>query len=219
MKAHSNAGSNAGQGNPAAPMRWDQRFARWCVGPLAHTPVSPNQVTTVSLIIGLLAGGGYALGGVWAYWGAALFVVAALLDHADGELARLTGRASRFGHYYDNVAGGLTHVALFCGMGIGLQDSQIHMLIPNQWALVVGITAGAAVAIIFTYRVNLEDQAGPPAVAQPSAFGFEIEDIMYLVAPITWLGWHGIFLSLAGIGAPLFLVWQLWHARRSAARR
>ncbi len=216
MKARSNAGLNGGQATSAG---WDQRFARWCVGPLAHTPVSPNQVTTVSLIIGLLAGGGYALGGVWAYWGAALFVVSELLDHADGELARLTGRASRFGHYYDNVAGGLTHVALFCGMGIGLQDSEIYLMIPNQWAPVLGITAGGVVAIIYAFRVRLEDRAGRQAVVQPSAFGFEIEDIMYLLVPITWFDWHGVFLSLAGIGTPLYLVWQLWHARRSAARR
>lgn len=220
MSAYSQGPDDSDRGAPDRPPKpWDQRIARWCVGPLAHTPVSPNHLTTLGLLAGLAAGWCYAEGGGLVHWGAALFVLAAWLDHADGELARLSARVSKFGHYYDNVAGVVTYIVLFCGMGIGLRDTEALLLVPAQWAPLLGITAGVAIAVIFAVRVALEDRAGRSAVAQPSAAGFEIEDIMYLVAPVTWLGWHGIFLSLAGIGAPLYMVWQLRQARRAAAGR
>ena len=70
---------------------YDQRIARLLVRPLAATPITPNQITALTLAL--------ALGGAWllaqgdargADWGAGLFVLARFLDHFDGELARLT---------------------------------------------------------------------------------------------------------------------------------
>jgi phosphatidylglycerophosphate synthase len=56
--------------------------------------------------------------------GGALFMLAVLVDHMDGEFARLTGLTSRFGHYYDHVAAGLGYVSLFVGLGIGLRSDR-----------------------------------------------------------------------------------------------
>lgn len=77
---------------------WDQRIARALVRPLAATPVTPNQVTTLSLLLGV--GGAVLLGfgATAAYWGAFLYMLAQFVDHMDGELARLTGQTSEFGH-------------------------------------------------------------------------------------------------------------------------
>ena len=90
---------------------WDQRLARHLIRPFAGTRLSPNHVTSISLASGLAAAVFYGLGGHWAHLGAVLFVFSVLADHADGELARMSQRTSRFGHYYDVVAGG--GVALF----------------------------------------------------------------------------------------------------------
>ena len=77
---------------------WDQRFATALMRPLRATPITPNQITTLSLAIGLLAALLYAQNGWAVHLGAACFVLAFWLDHADGELARMTGRSSPFGH-------------------------------------------------------------------------------------------------------------------------
>ena len=223
-----------------ASIPWDQRLARLCVRPFVRSPVTPNQITALSLLVGLAAAWLYARGGAAVHWGAALFVLAAWLDHADGELARLSGRTSSFGHYFDIVAGGIVTVLVFVGMGWGLRQTGIsgwagvpwisgtwipeawipepwipEAWIPGAWTPALGIAAGGAIAVIYTVRLGMEGRVGKAAVAQPSFLGFEIEDLLYLVAPITWLGWHGPFLLLAGIGAPLFLVWQLWTFGRA----
>ena len=51
---------------------WDQRIARALVRPLAATPVTPNQVTTLSQMLGV--GGAVLLGfgATASYWGAFL---------------------------------------------------------------------------------------------------------------------------------------------------
>jgi len=188
---------------------WDKRLACALVRPLAGTPVTPNHITGLSLVTGLAGALLLAKGGTAMHWGALLFMVSALLDHADGELARMTGQTSRFGQIFDILTGGIVHVALFCGIGYGLRDSPL-----NSWALPMGIVAGLAVAVIFVLVFELERRVNRDAVNQASFAGFEIEDIMYLVGPIAWLGGLVPFLALASVGAPVYLAYQIWEFRR-----
>ncbi len=188
---------------------WDKRLARALVRPLVGTPVTPNHITASSLVIGLAGALLIAKGGTAMHWGALLFMVSALLDHADGELARMTGQTSRFGQIFDVLTGGIVHVALFCGIGYGLRDSLLH-----SWALPMGIVAGLAVAVIFVLVFELERRVDREAISQRSVAGFEIEDVMYLVGPIVWLGGLVPFLALASVGAPVFLAYQIREFRR-----
>jgi phosphatidylglycerophosphate synthase len=188
---------------------WDQRLARHLMRPLVATRVTPNQITTLSLAAGLLAAWLYASGGAAANAGGACFMLAFLLDHADGELARMTRRTSRFGHYSDLAAGGAVLVAVFVGMGIGLQGDDGL----GAWPVGLGVSAGLATAAIFVLRLELERRAGKDATRQPNLLGFELEDVMYLAGPITWLGLLEPVLVLAGVGAPLFALLVLWQGR------
>jgi archaetidylinositol phosphate synthase len=193
---------------------WDQRLARVVARPLSATSITPNQVTTLSLTIGLLAALLYVQDGWAVHLGAACFVLSFWLDHADGELARMTGRTSTFGHYYDLAAGGAVLVALFVGIGTGARHGTL-----GAWSIGPGAGAGLATAVIFVLRMELERRAGKAASRQPNLLGFEVEDAIYLVGPITWLGLLQPFLVLAGIGAPLFALLVLWQCRRRLGTR
>lgn len=186
---------------------WDIRLARVLIRPLKRTQVSPNHLTTLGLIAGLAAAGLYASGNsTAANVGAVLFILAILLDHADGELARLMGKTSWFGHCYDQIAGAMTYIGLFLGIGVGLSGSSLA-----GWAVPLGVAAGVSISAIFVLRFEMERQQGKEITKQPGFAGFEIEDIMYLVGPITWLNGLQPFLIAAGIGAPLFALWVLWQ--------
>ena len=191
---------------PAAKSPWDVRFARILVRPLRHTPLTPNALTTLGLLASLTAAWLMASGDPRrAALGGGLFMVGVLVDHMDGEFARLTGMTSRFGHYYDHVAAGLGYVSLFAGLGIGLRSGWL-----GSWAPIAGAIAAGSIAVVFLIRVFLEETAGRAMVAQENWRGFEPEDALYLVGPIAWLGLLGPFLLAAAIGAPLFLLWVLW---------
>lgn len=186
-------------GPPAPP--WDQRLARRLVRPLAKTPITPNQVTTASLLLGVSGGVLLGFGGAAAGWGALCYMLAQFVDHMDGELARLTERTSTFGHFYDHVAGGIFEVTLFLGIGIGLRDSVLA-----DWAPVLGVIAAVSVGVTVSLRAEMSRRFGNDSIAQPSWAGFEIEDIMYLVGPITWAGGLMPFLLLAAVGMPVYMV-------------
>jgi archaetidylinositol phosphate synthase len=188
---------------------WDQRLARILVKPLTRTTITPNQVTSVSLLCGVAGGVLLGMGGALAGWGALLYVLAQFIDHMDGELARATGQTSVFGHYYDHVAGGIFEVVMFAGVGIGLQQTAFAPLgqeIFGPFAAMMGGVAAFAVGVTVTLRMEIFRKFGRDAIDQPGFGGFEIEDIMYVVGPLAWFGGLDVFLLLASIGTPIFML-------------
>ena len=197
-------------GEGSARIAFDQRIARVVARPLARTPLTPNAVTGLSIVVGLGAAWLFAQGGTLIHWGAGIFVVAVWMDHLDGELARLTGKTSAFGHYFDHVAAMINYVTMFTGAGIGLGDEAL-----GGWALECGVAAGLAVAAIMTLRVWIETRQGKELTKMTVRYGFEVEDTLYVVAPITWLGLLPPFVVAAGIGAPLFMLYVIWEVVRA----
>jgi phosphatidylglycerophosphate synthase len=171
-------------------------------------------VTTLGLVLGLTAAALFAdTDPATRNWAAALYVIQMVLDHADGELARLADKTSAFGHQYDRVVNLIVKTAIFVGMGIGMRAE-----VAGGWTVIAGLAAGTAFATIFGLRTEIGRRRGNAALAQPDLGGFELEDILYLVAPVTWLGYLAPFVLTAGVGAPIFALWILrqWAvARRS----
>ncbi|MFQ4146065.1 CDP-alcohol phosphatidyltransferase family protein [Chlorogloeopsis sp. ULAP02] len=188
---------------------WDARLASWLVSPFKDSWVTPNHLTTVRLVTGLLATAALAVGSSnWANIGAGLFVLSNFLDHTDGELARMSGKSSKWGHQYDLVSDAIIHILLFVGIGYGLINSKLGI-----WALLMGIVSGVSVAAIFHLRNLMEQQHGKDATRQPNFAGFDIEDILYLFPVVTLLGRLEQLLIAATIGAPTFAIWVIWQFR------
>lgn len=204
------------------PRTWDARAARWLVTPLVPTRVTPNHLTTVRLLIGL-AGAFYLARGDFLHVniGAFLIVLSNFVDHTDGELARISGKTSRVGHFYDLAADALVTVLLFLGMGWGLAAQALaagHGA-GNWWLppAVLGGIAGVAVAAIFFLRMRIEEMAGKAGTQQAFVGGFETEDVLYLLPLVTLAGVVSPFVVAASIGAPLFAVWVVldyWRVTR-----
>lgn len=200
------AGSNA-------TIAIDQRIARRFAALLARTPASPNGVTAASIGVGVVAAYLLSRGDAWIHLGGALFMVAVWMDHVDGELARQTGRTSTFGHYFDHVAAMTNYVLGFLGAGIGLRYGGL-----GAWGPLLGAAAGVAVAAIMSVRLYMEIRDGRDSVRQSVHGGFEIEDILYVLGPLTWLGLLKYFIVAAGIGAPFFLAYVIWGSVRATKK-
>ncbi|MGF6771719.1 phosphatidylglycerophosphate synthase [Paraburkholderia sp. GAS199] len=206
--------------NVPPPRTWDARLARRLVTPLVNTWVTPNHLTTLRLLIGLagalcLAHGGFA----WANAGAFLIVLSNFVDHTDGELARIGGKSSRIGHFYDLACDAIVTVALFIGMGVGAGLAHFgELTVAPGW---LGAMAGVAIALIFFLRMRIEEMAGKAGTKQASVGGFETEDVLYLLPIVTLTSVVLPFVVVASIGAPLFAVWVMvdyWRVARRAAR-
>ena len=193
-------------------MALDHRLARLVARGLAKTPVTPNMVTGTVLVCGLGAAWLLSRGGTMADWGAGLFVIAVWMDHLDGELARMLDRTSEFGHYFDHASAMTAYAGMFIGAGLGERAGWL-----GPWAPAAGVAAALSVVAIFTVRIGVENRRGREAVAQTVIGGFEMEDFLYVVAPLVWLDLTAPMLVTAGIVTPLFLVWVVWDETRHKA--
>lgn len=115
-------------------MSW--KLALW----LAPTFVSPNMVSVAGAVSITLAALAYSLA-VWPWsvgLGFALHLLWHVLDGADGDLARITKRASPQGELIDGICDYLGHIVLYVALG-ALAAMQIG---PIAWALM--LAAGAS---------------------------------------------------------------------------
>lgn len=200
-------------GTAAAALRpLDAKLAGLLVRPLVNTAVRPNHLTTIRLLLGLAAAAGLAAGvPAWADAGAWLFVVSNFVDHGDGELARLSGASSHFGHRYDLACDAVVHVLVFAALGYGLRA------VLGYWGWIGGIVAGVAVAFIFWWHLRMANRLGTQRAALPAAGLFEIEDVLYLFPLVTIFDIRVAFLVAALVGAPLFAIWLVWYSARGDA--
>jgi archaetidylinositol phosphate synthase len=90
-------------------------LAHLVVVPLARLGVPPPAVVLASTACGLAAAVELARGHLIA--AALLIQVKTVLDNADGQLARLTGRVTAFGRYLDSECDLLVNAALFAAAG------------------------------------------------------------------------------------------------------
>jgi len=192
---------------------WDARLARRLVTPLKDSQVTPNHLTSVRLAVGLAAAAAFLPGTYgWANLGALLLILSNFLDHTDGELARISGKSSKVGHWYDLASDAAVTILLFVaiGAGVGRNAENVLPLAP----IACGALAGAAIALTFYLRMRIESLAGKAAGKQASLAGFETEDVLYLLPLVTLFDVVEPFLIAATIGAPLFAVWVAFDYRR-----
>ncbi|MBF0095023.1 MAG: CDP-alcohol phosphatidyltransferase family protein [Alphaproteobacteria bacterium] len=182
------------------------RAARVLIKPLIHSPVSPNHLTTVRLLVGLGASAALAMGEM--NLGAGLFVLSMVLDRADGELARLSGKGSPFGHKYDLIADGVCNTVLFMGLGIGLREGAFGF-----WSVPMGLLAGMAVASILWLVMRAEAREGERAAELGGGGAFDPDDGILAVPLAIWLGWETPLLAAAAVGATSFSLFFFWRFR------
>jgi hypothetical protein len=95
---------------------------------LYPTKVTPDQVTLISVVIGLVAGHLFVYTSPWVNAaGFALFIVSDLFDSADGQLARRRGTSTRLGRALDGTSDGLR----FLNLGVHLV---VRLVLYSGWS-------------------------------------------------------------------------------------
>ncbi|MEU7741555.1 CDP-alcohol phosphatidyltransferase family protein [Nonomuraea sp. NPDC049158] len=106
-----------------------------------HTRLTPNQLTVVSLVLGMVSAVCLAMDLLAA--GAAMFYLSFMVDCLDGKIARLKGTGTPFGLWLDYVGDRIRVVCCATGLAYG------------QYAItgdVRYIVMGAAVAVVDLFR-------------------------------------------------------------------
>jgi phosphatidylglycerophosphate synthase len=181
---------------------------------LIRAPFSPNQVSIVSMLVGIFSAWFFARG--YFISGALLLQLSASVDCVDGDLARALYKESRLGKWLDLVGDQFVHVAVFAGIGFGLAASD-----PASPALALGISAVLGTIISFAVIVRLmQRKNGDRSSALEKLIDAATSrDFSLLVLLLAMVGRLDLFLWMAGIGVHLFWIVAFcsqWQSARSA---
>lgn len=142
-----------------APKTWQPlvRHLSYRLTPLLmRTPITPNQVTALSLLFGVASGVACLFGSYTSLLiGAFLLLVCYVLDNCDGEVARLKNMCSHFGMRFDTFVDWAVHTVFFVCLGWGAT-----LATGQSWWLWTGIAAGVGGTI--NYGLELYQNRSKP---------------------------------------------------------
>lgn len=105
--------------------RGAQRIISAMVRWLAHGGINPNVLTVIGVAINVWAGLLFGLGHFFS--AGVVLVVANLFDMLDGQVARLSGRVTRFGGFLDSSLDRLSDMVIFVGLMVFYaRDTEFH---------------------------------------------------------------------------------------------
>jgi phosphatidylglycerophosphate synthase len=193
---------------------------------LAGTRITPNEMTLVSVAVGLV-GALFFLSPQAALQtlGALLFLLHSILDGCDGELARLKFQESRFGGVLDFWGDNVVHSAVFACIAIGWSRAGGVSFPLALGALAV---AGTFASAGFVYRETMRGPKEGPlftsvarteSAASRVADALSRRDFIYLVLALSLFGKATWFLVLSAVGAPVFFLVLVALARRRPERK
>jgi phosphatidylglycerophosphate synthase len=198
-----------------------RRFSRPLTRLLLRTPLSPNAVTVIGILVGVT--GGMLVGaasGPATLSGVLLLVLSGVLDCSDGELARLRFTESTLGHWLDVTGDTLVHVALLGGIAARLAATGGVPSWPVLATLGAGVV-GAFVVISWSEHTETRRHAAP---------GWENRVLDGVLSPLTTRDWYvfPVAFAVAGrldwlvpaaaVGANVFWVVALGVLLRALAR-
>jgi 1L-myo-inositol 1-phosphate cytidylyltransferase / CDP-L-myo-inositol myo-inositolphosphotransferase len=185
---------------------------------IIKTPVTPNMITLVSLIIGLGAAacflaGSYAMGVA----GAGLLLLSTWVDCTDGEVARLKFLESPFGKQLDIICDNIVHMAVFFSIGLGLRAAT-----GNDFFIVLGGFAvlGCLVSFILlsqeivNSKMNCDEYKPNKAEKKSITDKLANRDFTYFLFFMAVIAQLELFLALTAAGSNIFSGYLLYNKFR-----
>lgn len=101
------------------------------------TPLTPNIISLIGVMVSLLSGYFFAQGAyLYSLLGAFLALVSGLLDHVDGSVARLKSKESAFGAHFETVCDFIFYFVFGVGITVGLYRNS-----GNSFYIFLGVAA------------------------------------------------------------------------------
>ncbi len=185
--------------------------------------LTPNMVTTFTLVMGILAGLAFSRGNApaWGLLGAALFQIHSIIDGVDGELARLLLKSSRLGFWYDMTADNAAHIAIFSGIAMGQKAGGV----PGPWNALAVLAVLGIFASVIAVSPLLRPYVSTKGMRDTGALkkvvnALTSRDFSYALFPLAILNWLGGFLWIVTIGTWIYSILVILlriKARKKAA--
>ena len=131
-----------------------RKISRFVSGLLSRTPVTPNQVTIISLILGIISGVFFSLGEyTYTITAGLLYFLSTVFDQCDGEVARLKQMATEFGRKLDIIVDAIVNAVNVIGITIAVytKTGSILVIIAGFFAT-MGISISLLLVTYFSHN-------------------------------------------------------------------
>ena len=189
-----------------------------CSAILVKLPITPNQITTASLLLGVTGGIFFISSNFETQLiGSFIFFLSYILDNCDGEVARYKNLTSSFGEEFDTFVDWIVHAFFFATLGYGTWLETENLI----W-LWVGLIASAGATInyfLVTFILKFKDCDDQTqganfdeTMTQKIIYIFrEIfrSDFCFIVILLTIIDYHWLLLPAAAIGTQIYWIMAL----------
>ena len=173
---------------------------------LIKTSLTPNQITMINFLNGLIllwcfSKGGYLFGVL----GALLFQFFYVLDNCDGEVATIKGLKSRFGGWFDFSNDALVHSLLFPAIAVGVYrttQNSVYLWLALSTMLGIMITFG----IFMMMQAKREMGGVKHKPRQKNKMLVKVRDFALLVLVVALFNVLGLLLWAGAIGIHVFWI-------------
>lgn len=124
---------------------WVRRHAEALISALGRSPLTPNQVTVVGVVLTFIAAGLIAFGHL--RWAGVVLILAGTCDIVDGALARSTNASYPYGAFLDSTLDRYAEGAVY----LGLAAYFITIKPPLQEWLILATLAALAGSFLVSY--------------------------------------------------------------------
>jgi 1L-myo-inositol 1-phosphate cytidylyltransferase / CDP-L-myo-inositol myo-inositolphosphotransferase len=180
-----------------------RKISGFISGFLSRTPVTPNQVTIISLILGIVSGAFFSLG-EYTYTIAAglLYFLSTVFDQCDGEVARLKQMETEFGRKLDIIVDAIANAVIVIGITIA-----VYMRMGSVLVIIAGFLAmtGITVSLLLTTYFNHDSKKDTGAKEMLDKLNNK--DFFYIIMIISVIFNQMIwFLLIMAIGTNIYWI-------------
>jgi phosphatidylglycerophosphate synthase len=133
-----------------------RKISGFITGFLVRTPVTPNQVTVISLIYGLIAAVIFSFGGhTHTITAGLIFFLCIVFDQCDGEVARIKNMETEFGRSFDIIVDSIVSAAIVAGITFALYKAS-----GSGFHIIIGLLAiiGISISIFLATYLGKENK-------------------------------------------------------------
>ncbi len=187
-----------------------RKISGFISGFISRTSVTPNQVTIISLILGIISGVFFSLGEYTYTIAAGLFYfLSTVFDQCDGEVARLKQMETEFGRKLDIIVDAIANAVIVIGITIA-----VYMKMDSVFIIIAGFLAmtGISISLLLTTYFNHNNKKGTEAKEMLDKLNNK--DFFYIIMLLSVIFNQMIwFLLIMAVGTNIY-----WVAHKIAHR-
>lgn len=175
---------------------------------LASAGISPNFLTAIGVTINIGCGVLFGFGEF--FWAGIVLIVANLFDMLDGNVARLSGRVTKFGSFLDSTLDRLSDMVAFLGIIVFYAANVPQHSLLNVFLAGVGLIASVMVSYATARSEGLGVKANVGFLQRPERV------VLLIIGALSTWNWNSDFFLFNRMPQVLWVlaigsVWTLIH--------